>query len=44
MENFSIYLQSIEGKLYEFAYYEYTGDDFDGDMAKLALNRAISNG
>ena len=36
MHNFSIYLQQIEGKWYEFGYYEYTGDDFDGDMAKLA--------
>ena len=36
MSNFSIYLQSIEGKSYEFGYYEYTGDDFDGDAAKLA--------
>ena len=36
MHNFSIYLQQIEGKWYEFASYEYTGDDFDGDMAKLA--------
>ena len=25
----------IAGKWYEFGYYEYTGDDFDGDMAKL---------
>ena len=36
MRNFSIFLQQIEGKWYEFGYYEYTGDDFDGDMAKLA--------
>ena len=36
MHNFSIYLQQIEGKWYEFGYYEYTGNDFDGDMAKLA--------
>ena len=35
MHNFSIYLQQIEGKWYEFGYYEYTGDDFDADMAKL---------
>ena len=35
LHNFSIDLQQIEGKWYEFAYYEYTGDDFDGDMAKL---------
>ncbi len=36
MHNFSIYLQQIEGKWYEFGYYEYTGDDFDGDMAEMA--------
>ena len=35
MHNFSIYLTEIEGKWYEFGYYEYTGDDFEGDMAKL---------
>jgi L-rhamnose mutarotase len=36
MHNFSIFLTQINGKWYEFGYYEYTGDDFDGDMAKLA--------
>jgi len=36
MHNFSIFLQEIEGKWYEFGYYEYTGKDFDSDMAKLA--------
>ncbi|MFC1502018.1 L-rhamnose mutarotase [bacterium] len=36
MHNFSIFLQEIEGKWYEFGYYEYTGDDFEGDMAELA--------
>ncbi|MGA2034113.1 MAG: L-rhamnose mutarotase [Thermoguttaceae bacterium] len=36
MRNFSIFLQQIEGKWYEFGYYEYTGDDFDADMAALA--------
>ena len=35
MHNFSIFLQEIEGKWYEFGYYEYTGNDFDGDMAEL---------
>ena len=35
MHNFSIFLHEIEGKWYEFGYYEYTGSDFDGDMAKL---------
>jgi L-rhamnose mutarotase len=36
MHNFSIFLTEIAGKWYEFGYYEYTGDDFDADMAKLA--------
>ena len=36
MHNFSIFLTEIDGKWYEFGYYEYSGDDFDGDMAKLA--------
>lgn len=36
MQNFSIYLQKIDGKWYEFGYYEYTGRDFDRDMAKMA--------
>jgi len=35
MHNFSIFLQEIDGKWYEFGYYEYTGDDYEGDMAKL---------
>ena len=36
MHNFSIFLTEIAGKWYEFGYYEYTGDDFDADMAELA--------
>jgi L-rhamnose mutarotase len=36
MRNFSIYLQQIEGKWYEFGYYEYTGKNFEADMATLA--------
>ena len=37
MHNFSIFLQKMpDGKWYEFGYYEYTGDDFDADMAELA--------
>ena len=35
LRNFSIFLQKIEGKWYEFGYYEYTGKDFEADMAKL---------
>ena len=36
MHNFSIFLTEIEGKWYEFGYYEYTGDNFEVDMAALA--------
>ena len=36
MRNFNIFLQQIEGRWYEFGYYEYTGNDFDADMARLA--------
>ena len=36
MRNFNIFLQQMpDGKWYEFGYYEYTGDDFEGDMAQL---------
>ncbi len=35
MHNFSIFLHQIDGKWYEFGYYEYTGDDFDADMARM---------
>ena len=36
IRNYSIYLTELEGKLYLFAYYEYTGDDFKADMKKMA--------
>ncbi len=36
MRNFSIFLvQLADGEWYEFGYYEYWGNDLDGDMAKL---------
>ncbi|MEI8041429.1 MAG: L-rhamnose mutarotase [Verrucomicrobiota bacterium] len=35
LRNFSIFLQQIDGKWYEFGYYEYRGNDFEGDMARL---------
>jgi L-rhamnose mutarotase len=35
MHNFSIFLHQIDGKWYEFGYYEYTGDGFEADMARL---------
>jgi L-rhamnose mutarotase len=38
IKNFSIFLREIEGKLYLFAYLEYTGDDFDADMKRMAAD------
>lgn len=36
MHNFSIFLHQLDdGNWYEFGYYEYTGDDFEADMATL---------
>jgi L-rhamnose mutarotase len=36
IRNYSIYLAELEGKLYLFSYFEYVGDDFKADMAKMA--------
>lgn len=36
MHNFSIFLKKIDGEYYEFAYYEYTGENYEKDMAELA--------
>jgi len=36
LRNFSIFLHQIGDKWFEFGYYEYTGDDFDGDMKNLS--------
>ncbi|MFM7180758.1 MAG: L-rhamnose mutarotase [Verrucomicrobiales bacterium] len=38
IRNFSIHEREINGKLYLFAYLEYTGDDFDADMKKMAAD------
>jgi len=36
LRNFSIFIvQLADGDWYEFGYYEYWGNDFEGDMAKL---------
>lgn len=36
IRNFNIYLTRMpDGQLYEFAYYEYHGSDYEGDMARL---------
>ncbi len=38
IQNYSIFLREIGGKHYLFAYFEYTGDDFEADMAKMAAD------
>jgi L-rhamnose mutarotase len=38
INNFSIHEREIDGKLYLIAYFEYTGDDFDADMKKMAAD------
>jgi L-rhamnose mutarotase len=39
IHNYSIYLGELEqDKYYLFSYFEYTGDDFDADMAKMAAD------
>ncbi|WP_426328454.1 L-rhamnose mutarotase [Pedobacter sp. R-06] len=38
IHNYSIYLKEIEGKLYLFSYFEYTGTDFAADMKKMAAD------
>jgi len=38
IQNFSIHEREIDGKLYLFAYLEYTGSDFEADMKKMAAD------
>jgi len=38
IRNFSIAVKEIEGKLYLFSYYEYVGDDYEGDMKRVAAD------
>jgi L-rhamnose mutarotase len=38
IRNYSIYIQQIDGKYFLFSYFEYTGADFDKDMAKMAAD------
>ena len=38
IKNFSIHEREIDGKLYLFAYLEYTGKDFDADMQRMAAD------
>jgi L-rhamnose mutarotase len=39
IHNYSIYLGKLDdGNLYLFAYFEYTGDDFEADMKRMAAD------
>ena len=38
IQNFSIHECQIDGRLYLFAYLEYTGRDFEADMQKMAAD------
>ncbi len=38
IRNFSIHEREINGRKYLFAYLEYTGNDFAGDMKKMAAD------
>jgi L-rhamnose mutarotase len=39
IRNYSIYLKEIEpGKFYLFSYFEYTGKNYEADMAKMAAD------
>ncbi|MHB0955362.1 MAG: L-rhamnose mutarotase [Pirellulaceae bacterium] len=39
IRNYSIYLRTLEdGRPYLFSYFEYTGSDFAGDMAKMSAD------
>ena len=40
LRNVSVHKAEIAGKLYLVFYAEYTGDDFDADMAKMAADPA----
>jgi len=41
IRNYSIYLRKMpDGKHYLFSYFEYTGKDFEADMAKMAADPA----
>ena len=40
IENYSIFLQKIDGKYFLFSYFEYTGNNFDADVKKMAADTA----
>ena len=40
IRNYSIYLKDVGDKLYLFSYFEYVGDNFEADLAKLGEDPA----
>ena len=40
INNYSIYLKEIDGKPMLFSYFEFTGQDFNADMQKMAADSA----
>ena len=38
IQNYSIHLKEIDGKPYLFSYLEYTGDNWEADMKKMAAD------
>ena len=38
VHNYSIYITELEGKKFLFSYFEYTGIDFEADMALIAAD------
>ena len=40
IQNYSIFLKEIDGRLLLFSYFEYAGNDFDADMKKMAADTA----
>ena len=42
IRNYSIYLRKLDdGRYYLFSYFEYVGQDFQGDMAKMAADPEV---
>lgn len=42
IRNYSIYLRKLpDGQYYLFSYLEYAGDDFDGDMKRMAADPEV---
>jgi L-rhamnose mutarotase len=38
IQNYSIFVKEIDGKAYLFSYLEYTGDNWEADMKKMAAD------